>query len=96
MDPVSQHTPLFAGGIESVTGSLEVDTGLRDIRTAVATMINTVVADEEAIVSWKQTGGPGVDDRRSAYITLYVWKHAANTGVAGDSAVNVSWMALGK
>lgn len=90
----SPHTPLFAGGIESVTGSLEVDTGLRDIQTATVSMINTITADEEGIPSWKKTGGPGVDGRKTAHITIYVWKHGANSGVAGDSAVDVSWIAL--
>lgn len=92
--PVSPHTPILAGGIEAVTGTLEVDTGLRDLQSFAASLAaDAMTANEEATVSWKVTSAA---DAASVKVTLYVWKGGTGSGSAGDSAVDVSWIALGE
>lgn len=93
--PGSTHIPHFAGGVESVTDTLTVDTGLRDVQAVSATLAADVLANEEAHVTVSRVaqveGEPG-----NAKIILKVWKGGTASGTVGDTAVNVEWMALGK
>lgn len=91
---LSKHIPGMSGGKVSVTGTLTVDTGLRNIRSAVACLGTDAVANEEATVTVKRVaqvrGEPG-----NAKIILKVWKGGTASGTAGDSAVDVEWLAIG-
>lgn len=55
--PVSPHHPLFAGGIESVIGTKEIDTGLRDVQTFVATLKGNLPTAQS--VAWEFSNAPG-------------------------------------
>lgn len=89
----STHMPHFAGGVESVTGTLTVDTGIRGpLQAAVATLATDEAANEECHVTVERAPIVG---GQNAKITLKVWKGGTASGTAGDSAVNVEWMALG-
>lgn len=91
---VSPHFPILAGGVESVTGSKEVDTGLREIQSFTASLnASALTANEEGLVTWAVTSAEGAS---TVKVTLYVWKGGTGHATAGDSAVNVSWTALGK
>lgn len=91
--PVSKHSPILAGGEVAVTGSLEIDTGLRAIQTFVPSiMTDALVANEESKVTWKRTNTSG----STVKVTLYVFKGGTNDGDPGDSAVTISWLALGE
>ena len=92
--PVSPHFPILAGGIESVVGTFEVDTGLRKLQSFAANLVaSSVTANEESKVTWLVTSAA---DAASVKVTLYVWKGGTADGSAGDSAVDVSWIALGE
>lgn len=93
-EPMSTHIPSMSGAIESITGSLVVDTGLRNVQTFVASLnASAVAANEESIVHWSLNTLVGGETQK---VTIYVKKGGTNHGDAGDSAVNVSWLALGK
>lgn len=86
--PKSTHIPEVAHGIAAVTGTLIVETDLRDIQTAVATLKATAIAANEeshAIVTWS-----------GSKLTIKVYKGGTASGTIGDSAVNVCWMAIGQ
>jgi hypothetical protein len=88
----SSHIPELAGAIETITGEIVVDTGLRDIQTFVATFKSTnFVPDQESLLSWYPlpNGQPG-------QMVIRVEKGGVNHGLIGTNPVNVSWMALGR
>jgi hypothetical protein len=89
----STHVPEMSGGIAEVTGELIIDTELRELQTVVATLATAVVANEESDVAVEllpQTAGA------TQKVKLLVTKGGTNHATAGDSAVNVHWLALGK
>jgi hypothetical protein len=89
----SQHLVGVSGGIEAVTGTLTVDTGLKDVQSIVATQLTDAAANEEGIVTVTLVEP---SDGGNYKATLKVWKHGTASGDAGDSAVDVSWMAFGR
>lgn len=90
---MSKHIPQTAGGIESVTGSLEIDTGVRRLLAFAPALVATAIAaNEESIVTWAKSG---ISASGTQLVTLYVFKGGTNHGDPGDSAVDVSWYALG-
>lgn len=94
-DNRSQHLPGVSGGIESVTGTLVVNTGLKDVQAIHATLLTDVAANEEAHVTVELTE-PTAGSGGLYQATLKVWKGGTASGDAGDSAVDVSWMAFGR
>lgn len=89
--PLSTHLPGLAGALETVTGEMIVDTGLKDIQTVVVTPNETnIVPDEEATVSWYPL------PESSSKIVLRVEKGGANSGIVGTNPFKVSWLALGR
>lgn len=88
--PLSSIYPGMSGGIESVTGSKVVDTGLTDILTCDATLMTVVAANEESHVVAIKSQNPG----ENVKLTLTVTKGGTASGTAGDSAVDVAWWAL--
>lgn len=89
---LSTHIPGIAHGLEAVTGSAIIDTGLRNLEGFSACIQGTVAANEESIVSFvpiAQSAG------ETAKVTVYVYKGGTAHATAGDSAVNVSWIAIG-
>jgi len=90
MDPKSTHLPETSGAIEIVTGSLIVETNLRNLQSFVAVFAQPLVAAEEAILGWELLPqAPGTPARAK----LYTYTAA---GVAGTNPVKVSWIAIGK
>ena len=91
-EPSSTHLPGIAGALERVTGEIVVNTGLRSIRTFVATFqTQNFIPGEESILSWyfpDPLAEPGK-------VVIRVEKGGANHGLLGDSEVVVSWLALG-
>ena len=90
---LSTHIPGLAGDVVAVTGTLIVDTGLRNMQSCCANLqAAAMTANEEATVSWEELPQlPG----STVKVKLYVWKGGTASGSAGDSAVNVSWIAMG-
>lgn len=84
--PRSRHLPEVAGAIEEVTGSLVVDTQLREVQSFNVTLAAMSTATE-AVVS-------AVMDPETRKMTIYVM---APDGVTpGVNPVKVAWLALGK
>ena len=90
MSNKSTHLPEVSGGIESVTGTLTVETGLRSLQSAVATLGEDAVATE-ASVSVTPIDPPAGGTYK---LTLSVWN--ADGATPGASATKVNWMAFGK
>jgi len=85
-EPLSKLYPGMAGEKElAVTGSLTIDTGLKEIRTADVSLKSDPVADA-AFVTWKSVDGePGK-------MLIEVWSDAYG---ASATETLVSWFALG-
>jgi hypothetical protein len=92
-DKRSTHLPEVSGDIESVTGTLTVETHLRSIQAISATLLTDVAANEEAHVTAELVEPPAGGTYKAI---LKVWKGGTASGTAGDSAVSVSWLAIGK
>ncbi len=90
---LSKHLPEVAGGTVAVTGSLVVDTGLRDLQSFSATIQGVVVLNEESLVTYELVDQiPGT----TRQVTIRVYKAGPiGHGSVGDSAMNVTWMAIG-
>lgn len=88
----STHLPYVSGGIAAVpaaTGTLIVDTGLRNVQAVTAALVQDSVANAAAVtVSIAAAVGGKVK------ITLKTWK--ADGATAASVLANVSWIALGK
>lgn len=90
--PLSTHLPQVSGGIVTVpaaSGTLIVDTGLRNLQTFVCTLAEDADA-AVAGVTWEtvaQTDG-------TKKVTIKTWEDDGTT--AGSGAHLVSWFALGK
>jgi len=86
--------PQIAFGEEEVLASLEVNTGLDELGHFQASLREaSIAANEECHLTWEVTSSSNAPSVR---VTIYVWKGGSNHGDAGDSAVTVSWMALGR
>lgn len=86
----STHIPEYAGDVVEVTGSLIVDTGLREVQAFSATLAAQSSATEaivDAVLGAIEPGG-------TQKLTLEVF--AVDGTTPGASAVKVAWMALGK
>lgn len=89
VNPKSKHLPEVAGAIETVTGDLYIETGLRNIQTFVASLAQPIVAGDEALVSWEFPDEEAFPGR----VLLHVYK---TTFAAGTNPAKVSWFALGR
>lgn len=89
-DARSTHMPGWSGGIAEVTGSLIVDTQLRDVQFFSVTLAEAASATE-AIVNGV-LGDPEVGGHQK--LTLQVF--AVDGATPGASAVKVSWAAHSK
>jgi hypothetical protein len=88
--PNSPHIPEVAGEIVAVTGTLLVDTGLREIQTFSATLAQTSIAGAASVSVLPQA----VSDGGHQKLLLQVW--AADGATPSAVAANVAWLALGK
>lgn len=87
----STHLPGVAGGVVSVTGYTVIETGLREVKSASGSIkANSVTANEETtvVVNWGGSLEPG-------QLRIAVYKGGTASGTVGDSAVDVSFTALG-
>lgn len=92
-DPQSTHLPRLVGGIVTVpaaTGTLIVDTGLRDLQTLVCALAQNSVGTA-ATTSWELVTQIAGTTRK---VTLKTWDEDGAT--AGSTAARVTWIALGK
>ena len=89
--PKSTHLSEVAGAIEEITGSLIVDTGLRDVQSFTASFAQALtVATKEAILGWEfEPVVPGTTQK--VLISTYLL-----AGTPGVEATKVSWTAIGK
>ena len=86
----STHIPEYAGDIVDVTGSLIVDTGLREVQSFSVSLAQQASATEaiaDGVLGDIEPGG-------TQKLTLEVF--AADGATPGAAAAKVSWMALGK
>lgn len=88
--PRSTHLPEVAGAIETVTGSLIVDTGLRDVQAFAVTMAQAPTANEAIVAGVLQDVLPGEHQK----LQLLVMKVDGVT--PGAAAAKVCWTAIGK
>lgn len=84
--PNSTHLPEVAGAIETFTGSLVVDTGLREVQSFMVTM-----AKAPAAAAATPAGILSADKRT---LTLKVVK--ADGVTQADAETDVAWVAFGK
>lgn len=89
---LSKHIPGLASGVQSVLGTADVQTGLKEITSATANLkTQAQVLNEEAKVhvDWGGSLDQGV-------IRLSVFKSGTiNGATVGDTAVDVSFLAHG-
>lgn len=91
--PLSTHLPRLVGAVATVpaaSGTLIVDTGLRDLQTLVCTLAQDAVGTA-ATVSWELVTQVAGTTRK---VTLKTWDEDGAT--AGSTAARVTWIALGK
>lgn len=86
----STHIPEYAGDVVWVTGSLVVDTGLREVQSFSASLATQATATEAIVDAVLGEIIPGGTQK----LTLEVF--AVDGVTPGAAAVKVSWMALGK
>lgn len=88
----SKHLPEVSGALDALvpaTGTLVVDTGLRDMAMFTCALAQDSVATA-ASVSWEKVAQePGGTQK----VTLKTW--AADGAAAGSTAALVSWTAIG-
>lgn len=89
----STHLPGIAGAMSvSVTGSVTIDTGMRDLVSFTATQMTDVAANEESGITFVLVDqDPGTTRKVIVKSTKGGTAHAT----AGDSAVLFSWIAIG-
>ena len=85
--PVSPHHPIHAGAEETITGSLAVNTGLRDLQSFSVSLGEAASANSAFVYAIKSIVGG------EAVLTIYV---QAATYAASSTATKVRWTALGK
>jgi hypothetical protein len=90
-NPKSTHLPEVSGAIEDIpsSGSLIVDTGLRNVRAFTVTMASTPAAAAATCA-----GVLAEAEGLSTKLTLKVVK--ADGVTAADQASKVSWVAIGE
>lgn len=87
----STHLPEVAGNVETVTGSLVVDTGLRSVRTFGANLNQSAAAASafaNAVLTPATAGA-------TAKLTLEV-RQADVAATLSVTAASVSWFAIGE
>jgi len=87
--PKSPHIPEVAGAIATVTGTLLVDTGLREIQSfsvSLAQATGTATAVVTAVVQAVAAG-------QTAKLLLQAWED--DTTTASSAAAQVAWLAIG-
>jgi hypothetical protein len=87
----SGHLPEVAGNIESFTGTLIVDTGLRKLRTHGANLNQTPAA---AAALTNAVALPATNPGDTVKLRLEAWEDDTTTPAA--VATSVSWWALGE
>lgn len=89
-DARSTHLPEVSGDVVAVTGSLIVDTRLREVQSfsvALAQQASATEAIVDAVLGEIEPGG-------TQKLTIEVF--AADGATPGAAAANVAWMAFGK
>jgi len=92
-DPLSTHLPNVSGTTSTVpaaTGTLIVDTGVRDLQTFVCTLAQDAVANASS-VSYALVAQAAGTTRK---VTIKAWKSDGAT--AASVVALVSWIAIGK
>jgi hypothetical protein len=89
-NPKSNHLPELAGAIDLVTGTLIVDTGLRNVQSFTVSLAQTPTAAEAIVAGALADPTPGGHQK----LTLMVM--AVDGVTPGVAAAKVSWTALGK
>ena len=84
--PCSTHLPEVVGAIETVTGSLVVRPGLRNIQTVAVTLMSAPAAAAASVA--------GVLSDDGTQLSLRVVK--ADGVTPGDVAAKVAWLVVGK
>jgi hypothetical protein len=88
--PKSSHLPEVAGAIETFTGLLEVDTGLREVQSFTATL-----AQASAVASAQVTGILlDVVAGQTQKVRLQVWQ--SDLATQSVTSAKVAWLAFGK
>lgn len=85
----STHIPEYAGDVEEVTGTLIVDTELREVQSFSATLAQDSTATEASVSAVLGDIVPGGTQK----LTLQTW--AADGVTPGVNPVKVAWMAVG-
>lgn len=88
--PKNTHLPEVAGGIATVTGTLIVDTGLRKLQTAVATLGADSTATDAIVTMALEPLVAGGTQK----INVKVW--AVDGVTPGVTATPVHWLAVGE
>jgi hypothetical protein len=89
-DARSTHIPEVSGDVVAVTGSLVIDTQLREVQSFSVTLASQASATEAIVNGVLGDIAPGGTQK----LTLEVF--AADGATPGASAVNVAWLAVGK
>jgi len=88
---MSKHIPGVARGIETVTGTAIVDTGMKVLESCVVSLAQAPNATE-SLVGWAEV--PPQTPGGNVKITLYVF--AVDGTTPGASAAKVAWLAEGR
>jgi hypothetical protein len=89
-DPMSTHLPEVSGGITAAfTGTVIVDTGLRDLQSFTCTLAQDAVANASSL-SWELVTQVAGNTRK---VTIKSWK--ADGATAGSVSAIASWLAIG-
>lgn len=90
VDVKSTHLPEVSGGIAAVTGSLIIDTQLRNVQSFSVSLAQAASATEAIVTAVLSDPEVGAAQK----LTLQVW--AVDGVTPGAAAVDVAWTAIGK
>lgn len=88
--PLNKHLPEVAGGVEAVTGTSIIDTGLRDVQFFGATLAEEQAATTATVCAELTPASAG----QTAKLTLRAYQ-SDNTTLS-VTAANVAWFAVGE
>lgn len=90
-DPLSTHMPNVSGGTTAAfTGTLIVDTGVRDLQSFTCTLAQDAVANASSL-SYALVAQAAGTTRK---VTIKAWK--ADGATAASVTAIASWLAIGK
>ena len=89
---LSTHIPGISRGVVTVTGELQIDSGLKSINSVALTFNESnLVANEESKLTWYR-----LTDALAGDFIIRVEKGGSNEGVLGTNPVKVAWTAEGE